>query len=142
MNAVTLAAPLEITRQLDASLADTWRAWTDSELVRLWFAPGTMRCEVLAYDASVGGNYRIRMHDDDDSKHTVGGTFLEVEPEKRLRYTWAWEDGEGHESQVTVNFSAHADGTRVEIVHEGLENEESVAAHRQGWEGCLAKFPT
>ena len=96
---------------------------------------------LVVLNASVGGKYRIRMIDDDGSTHTVGGTFLEVDPENRLRYTWAWEDGAAHESQVTVDFSVHADGTLVEILHEGLENEESVAAHRRGWEGCLAKFP-
>lgn len=140
MNAVTIAPPLEITRQFDTSLAETWRYWTEPELLSRWFAPGKMSCEVPAWDLVVGGAYRIHMVDEDGSTHTVGGKFLEIDKERRIRKTWAWEGSDAPESQVTINFSAHADGTQVDIVHEGLDSEESVAAHREGWIGCLDRY--
>ena len=140
MNAVTIAAPLEITRQFDTSLAETWRYWTEPELLSQWFAPGKMRCEVPAWELAAGGAYRIHMVDEDGSTHTVGGKFLEIEHERRLRKTWAWEGSDAPESLVTIEFSAHADGTRVDILHEGLDTDENVAAHREGWIGCLDRY--
>ena len=51
--------PLEISRTLDISVAESWQAWTDPSLVGLWFAPGKMRCEVLDYNVCAGGSYSI-----------------------------------------------------------------------------------
>lgn len=91
MNAVTIAPPLKITRQFDTSLTETWRYWTEPELLSQWFAPGKMRCEVPVWDFLVGGTDRIHMVEEDDSTHTVGGKFLEIDSERRIRKTWAWE---------------------------------------------------
>lgn len=132
--------PLEISRVLDISVADSWQAWTDPDLLGLWFAPGTMRCEVLEYNVRTGGSYRICMRGEDDSTHTVGGQFVEIENEERIVMTWGWEGSNDPESRVTVMFAAHGDGTRIDIVHEGLITEQSIAAHRQGWDGCLDKL--
>lgn len=141
MNAATLIAPLEITRVLDLSLEETWAAWTDPELVALWFAPGAMRAEVLDYEMRPGGKYRIRMSDGDDDNHTVGGEFIDIRERECLVMSWAWENSDNPESKVTVSFAAAADGTRIDILHEGLTSAESVAAHSDGWHGCLDKLP-
>lgn len=140
MNTSNTTQPLALNRVLDTSLADTWRAWTDPDLVSLWFAPGKMRCDVLEYDVRAGGSYRICMRDEKDNSHTVGGRFVEIADEKRIVMSWGWEDSDAPASQVTVSFAAHGDGTRVDILHEGLVTDESVAAHREGWDGCLDKL--
>lgn len=141
MNTAIELRPLEICRVLDTPVADTWQAWTDPDIVSLWFAPGAMRCEVLEYDVRAGGSYRIRMRDESDGVHTVAGRFVEVTQERRIVMSWGWEGSDAPVSQVTVSFAAHGDGTRVDILHEGLVTEESIAAHREGWEGCLDKLP-
>mgnify|MGYP002621827936 CR=1 FL=1 len=140
MNAAVATAPLTIARTFDASPADLWRAWSEPELVARWFAPGTMRAEVLAWELQPKGRYRIRMHGEDDRTHTVVGRFREVKPGERLVMSWAWEGGEDNESTVTVTLAAHADGAELRIRHEGLPDEDSRAAHGEGWEGCLANL--
>lgn len=141
MNTVISAPPIKINRQIDASVEETWQAWTDAELMSRWFAPGTMRAEVLALDVREGGAYRIRMHGSDGATHTVTGTFTAVVPHKKLAMTWSWEDTEdGVTSNVTVQFAASGDGTELQILHEGLPDQDSVEKHTQGWEGCLANL--
>lgn len=137
MKTVTAAAPLEIRRTIDASPAEIWTAWTDPDLLARWFAPGEMRAEVLAYELRVGRPYRIRMHEQDGSTYTVGGTFVEVTPQRRLVMTWAWESPDAQESRVTVEFAARDAGTEIAVRHEGLPDEASAVAHGKGWEGCL-----
>lgn len=140
MNTAVAAAPLTITRRIDASVADVWRAWTDAALLARWFAPGSMRAEVTELETRKGGGYRICMHDDDGSVHTVRGRFEDVQPERRLAMSWAWEGNENVVSQVTVLFSAKDGGTELHIVHEGLPDADSAGKHNEGWLGCLANL--
>ena len=137
MNTTVAAPPLNIERTIDATLAETWTAWTEAELVARWFAPGNMRAEVLEYDVRSGGHYRIRMRDEEGGTHTVGGEFVEVTPQRRLVISWAWEGDATTQSKVTVDFDAGNVGTRLRILHEDLPSEESAAKHKQGWIGCL-----
>ncbi len=140
MNTAVAARPLTIGRTIDASLAETWTAWSEAELVARWFAPGTMSAEVLEYDLRVGGSYRIRMRDTDGSSHTVTGRFTEVVAQKKLAMTWGWENDDAPESQVHVSFEETGGRTRISIVHEGLPSDESAGKHAQGWNGCLDKL--
>lgn len=138
--AVAAKAPLEITRMIDATVAETWRAWVEPELMARWFAPGSMRADVQKLDVRKGGEYRIRMQDESDEPHTVFGRFIEVVPEQRLVMSWAWEGNETEVSNVTVRFTARNDATELHIVHDGLPDADSMARHGEGWQGCLEKL--
>ena len=140
MNTAVATEPLQITRRIDASVADVWRAWTDPGLLSRWFAPGSMRAEVTELDPRKGGGYRICMHDEDGSTHTVHGTFEDVQAERRLAMSWAWEGSEHEVSHVSVLFTAKDDGTELHIVHEGLPDADSAGKHNEGWLGCLANL--
>lgn len=140
MNTAVATRPLTIERTIEASVAETWTAWSEPQLVARWFAPGTMSAEVLEYDVRAGGRYRIRMTDTDGSTHTVTGRFTDVQAPERLAMTWGWEGDDAPESQVSVTFKESDRGTRISIVHEGLPSEESAGKHAQGWDGCLDKL--
>lgn len=137
MNTALETSALEISRVIDATLAETWTAWTDPDLISRWFAPGNMRAEVLEYDVRPGGAYCIRMHDEDGSTHTVAGQFVELIHQQRIVMSWAWVGGEGGESTVTIEFADENGSTAISLLHEGLGDEGSRAAHGVGWEGCL-----
>jgi uncharacterized protein YndB with AHSA1/START domain len=93
-------------------------------------------------DLRVGGRYRIAMEGPDGAVHVVSGAYREIDPPRRLVYTWQWENSPRFpETQVTVEFRARADGgTDLVLVHEGLPDEDSYARHAHGWDGCLAKL--
>ena len=77
---------VEIQRRLAAPGDDVFRWWTDPERLREWMSPvGTVEAEV---DLRVGGTIRIVMKGDGMViEHQ--GTYLEIEPPRRLAFTWS-----------------------------------------------------
>jgi uncharacterized protein YndB with AHSA1/START domain len=132
---------LEIRRTFAAPRERIFNAWTRSEELRKWFAPGPLTTAVADSDLRVGGRYRITMRGPDGKEHTVTGVYQIIEPPRRLVYTWRWEDKpSAGESTVTVEFNDRGESTEVVLRHEGLPNEKERAEHEQGWNGCLEKL--
>src|SRR6185503_8873889 len=118
-------------------------AWTRPEALKSWAAPGAMTAPVVEVDLRVGGGYRIHMSAPDGKEHRVIGVYREVDPPRRLVYTWTWETmPDVTDSVVTVEFHNRGAGTEVVLRHEGLPSEERRARHEAGWIGCMTKFET
>lgn len=133
---------LRITRAYAAPPEKVFRAWTDPEIMKQWFAPSDQFStpEVTA-DARVGGRYRIVMRAPDGEYHRVGGVYREVDPPRKLVFTWAWESTPERESLVTVEFNAAGAGTELVLTHERFADEVARDKHREGWGGCLERLP-
>jgi uncharacterized protein (TIGR03086 family) len=73
--------------------------------------------------------------------HTAAGTVVDVEPGKRVVFSWGWEDGDPAPggSTVTVTLTPVDAGTEVRLVHDGL-NEEQAAHHAVGWNHFLDRL--
>ena len=83
------------------------------------------------------------MREPNGSEHRVFGVYREVDPPRRLVYTWSWEnDPEIVESVVTVEFHERGNATEVVLRHEGFPTKESRDRHETGWGGCLKKLAT
>ena len=72
--------------------------------------------------------------------HRVGGTYREVEPQRRLVYTWAWESTPERESLVTVEFVRSGDGTDLVLTHERFADRDARDRHGVGWSACLDRL--
>jgi uncharacterized protein YndB with AHSA1/START domain len=132
---------LEIRRTFAAPRERVFNAWTRSEELRKWFAPGPLTTAVADVDLRVGGRYRITMRTPEGKEHVVTGTYRVIDPPKRLVYTWRWEDKpSAGDSVVTIEFNDRGRSTEVVLRHEGLPNEKEIADHEQGWNGCLDKL--
>ncbi|MHA7222033.1 TIGR03086 family metal-binding protein [Arthrobacter sp. RHLT1-20] len=105
---------------------------TEPERLRRW------KAVAARVDLRVGGDYRWTV----TPGHSAMGTFTEVEPGKRVVYTWGWE-GDSQlppgASTVTVNLEAVDGGTTVQLIHEGLTAEQEVG-HAEGWTHFLARL--
>jgi uncharacterized protein YndB with AHSA1/START domain len=132
---------LRVERRFAAPPERLFAAWSTAEGLNRWSAPGEAR-PTAEVDLRVGGRYRIVMEAPDGARHVVGGVYREIDPPRRLVYTWQWESIPGFpETRVTVEFSARADGgTDLVLVHEGLPDEGSRERHAHGWDGCFAKL--
>ncbi len=73
--------------------------------------------------------------------HTAAGTVVDVEPGKRVVFSWGWEDGDPAPggSTVTVTLTPVDAGTEVRLVHDGL-NGEQAAHHAVGWNHFLDRL--
>jgi uncharacterized protein (TIGR03086 family) len=89
-------------------------------------------------DLRAGGGYRWTIV----PGHSAGGAFTEVEPGKRVVFTWGWEgqdDLPPGASTVTITLAPAAGGTLVRLVHAGL-TEEQAASHTDGWTHYLDRL--
>jgi uncharacterized protein YndB with AHSA1/START domain len=112
-----------------------FRALTESEeIVRWWGSPEAYRTETWTSDLRPGGTWRAEGRGADGAAFSVGGTFLEVDPPRRLVQTWNADWERGHETTLTYQLLATEAGTRLTVRHEGFAGRpDSCESHAQGW---------
>ena len=102
---------------------------TEPERLRRW---QTVAARV---DLRVGGDYRWTI----TPGHSAVGTFTEVEPGKRVVFTWGWQASGADASTVTIILEPAEGGTTVRLIHEGL-SDEAAAGHTEGWIHYLGRL--
>jgi len=133
---------LTLTERFAAPVDRVFRAFSSSEQVSRWFAPGDMRVPDATVDLRPGGRYRVVMEEADGTQHIVAGEYRDVVANERLTFTWQWEGSEVV-TFVEVGFRAiDADNTELSIVHTRFDTEEQRDLHGQGWEACIVKLRT
>jgi uncharacterized protein YndB with AHSA1/START domain len=128
---------VEIHRRLPAPVDEVFQWWTDPERLQEWMSPvGTVEAEV---DLRVGGTIRIVMRGDGvEIEHL--GTYLEIEPPRRLVFTWMSRFTGPQASVVTLELEPDGAGaTRLHLVHQRLP-EAATASHRGGWAAMLDRL--
>lgn len=79
---------VRLHRVLRAPAERIFKAFIDPDAMAKWLPPHGFTGKVLEMDARVGGKYRMTFTNfGSGSSHSFGGTFLELEPGLRLRYT-------------------------------------------------------
>jgi uncharacterized protein YndB with AHSA1/START domain len=131
-----LPAVLVVRRVIDAEPERVYAAWTTPERIRSWWRPGPVRCPAAEVDLRVGGRYRIANEFPDGRIIWAVGTFEEIEPPRRLVYSWRMGDA-AVDSRVVVQFEARGGRTEVIVTHERLAPAIR-KEHLDGWTGCLA----
>lgn len=92
-------------------------------------------------DPRPGGAFRLDMFDV-PGDHVISGVVLEIDPPRRLAWSWGWEDSvvlPPGRSTVEMTLVPEADGTRIRVRHQGLPAEE-VDASARGWAHYLARL--
>jgi uncharacterized protein YndB with AHSA1/START domain len=134
---------LEISRFIKAPRDRVYAAWTDPAQLKQWFGPENVQTDDLIVDVRVGGKFRWNLTNSEGEKMTCRGEYRELQPDKKIVFTWQWEDDEdweNHVSIVTVELDDADDGTELRLSHERLPNEESRDGHTRGWNSALDKL--
>lgn len=89
-------------------------------------------------DARVGGHYRCTLKMSGHTYYAVG-EFVEIDPPKRLVYTFGWERAivPLTDSLVTVEFEDRGQETEIVVTHERLGGRTKRALHDWGWRWLL-----
>ncbi len=126
---------LRFERAFKAPLERVFAAFTDRAQLMRWWGPDGYSCPDCEMDVRPGGRWRTSMLSPQGQKIWVSGVYVEIVPNKRLAFTWAWEENgvRGHETVVTLDFQPSNAGTRVLLVQRGFASTESRDQHRQGW---------
>lgn len=116
-----------------------FKAWTNVDEVKKWFAPGAMIVAFAEIDLTIGGKYRIGMQDDGNNKlWIITGNYTEIRPPEKLVFTWRKEDYPNeNESLVSIEFRDKGKETEILLVHDLNLTVEERDSHNKGWIGCL-----
>lgn len=129
---------LEVRRTFRAPPEAVFEAFRNPELLKEWASPGEHRTESMEMDFREGGSYRREMRFPDGSLHLLTGTYLEIDPPRRLVYTYLWETIPGAPStRVEIELTPTDEGTDLRLVHSGFEDDGMADDHRSGWEVCF-----
>ena len=135
---------LVLTRLIKAPRHSLFRAWTEPELLKQWFAPHPCTVPVAETDVRPGGTSLIVMRVPDGKEMPCHGVYLEVVKDERLvftdAYTKAWYPSAKPFMTVIITFEDEADGTRytARVRHWTAEDKathEKMGFH-QGWALC------
>lgn len=111
---------------------DTFALITEPDRLRRW------QVITARVDLRAGGDYRWTIV----PGNSAAGTFTEVEPGRRVVFTWGWEGSAElppGASSVTITLEPADGGTLVHLVHDGLTGEQA-ASHAEGWNHYLGRL--
>lgn len=128
-----------LSRRFPDAPSTLFRAFSDPEALRQWWGPKDFRIDTISFPARVGALYRVTLTAPDGSRWAHEGRFLEVDPPRRLVYTWQWTDGplSRAETLVELEFDATPDGTVLTVRHSRFLNDAECNAHVVGWTDTL-----
>jgi len=127
--AATLSAPVE----------EVWKAWTKPSLMGWYGSDPAGTVVEAAADARKGGRFRVTFQQSDGTRYTCMGTYLTVEPLRRLEFTWTWAGRENHTERVRVAF-AEADGSTT-LILEHLDIDPGTSHnYAEGWRTTFGKL--
>jgi uncharacterized protein YndB with AHSA1/START domain len=112
-----------------------WEFLVDPEKAALWMGRG------IELEPHPGGRYRV----DVIPGSVAVGEFVEVDPPRRLVWTWGWEPGglatlEPGSTTIEVELIPDGDGTTLRFTHRGLPTEEARRRHAHGWDHYLERL--
>lgn len=96
-----------ITREFAAPRPLVWRAWTEPELIKRWWAGQRGTVDSVEVELRVGGTWRYVMTADGGQEVAFHGTFSEIVPEQRLVNTEVFEGVPGDGVLVETSFAEH-----------------------------------
>lgn len=137
-----MTTAVEVERRIAARPETVFGYFTDPERYRRWQGVDA------ELDPRPGGTFRVRMTG--RSGTVARGVFVEVEPPRRLVFTWGWEQldwlPEGMagilpgSSTVEVLLAADGDGTILRLRHTRLPDDAASRFHTAGWELTLDRL--
>lgn len=130
---------IRLHRVLRAAPERVYRAFLDADAKAKWLPPHGFTGKVHELDARVGGGYRMTFTNfTTGDSHSFGGTYVELTPFERIRYTDRFDDPNlPGEMAVTVTLKQVSVGTEISIVQEGVPEMIPPEACYLGWQESL-----
>ena len=131
---------ITLHRVLRAPPERVYRAFLDADAKAKWLPPNGFTGKVHSNDAKVGGSYKMSFTNfATGQSHSFGGTYRELVPNERIRYTDRFDDPNlPGEMNVTVTLKPVSLGTELNVVQEGVPDVIPAEACYLGWQESLA----
>ncbi|MFN8412355.1 MAG: SRPBCC family protein [Anaerolineales bacterium] len=131
---------IQIIHKFSQPPSKLWQAWTDPSIVKKWFGSdpeGTVLEAQL--DVRLGGSFKVHFANSNGSEFTAKGNYNVVELNKKLEFTWSWEDRPEVVEFVSVEFQPETDGTLMYFEHHNIDIN-SAHNYSEGWRSTFTKL--
>jgi len=142
-----------VSRIIKAPREAVYRACLDPDALVAWRAPDNMIGRMFAFDARVGGRYRMSLTYRNADHRLAGktsedtdafeGRFLELVPNEKIVEVVTFETPDptfAGEMAITTSLADADGGTRITMLFEGLPAGISPDDNREGAEQALRKL--
>ena len=131
---------IQLHRVLRAPPERVYRAFLDPDAMAKWLPPHGFTGKVHALDARIGGQHRMSFTSFATGHvHAFGGTYVELVPHERIRYTDRFDDPNlSGEMQVTISLKPVSCGTELSVIQEGVPAVIPAEMCYLGWQESLA----
>ena len=139
---VMTANTIRLHRVLRATPEKIYKAFLDPDAMTKWLPPNGFTAKVHQMDAKVGGTYKMSFTNfTTGNGHSFGGTYVELTPHERIRYTDKFDDPNlPGEMQTTITLTKVSCGTDLSIAQEGVPGVIPAEACYLGWQESLAQL--
>jgi len=129
----TIAVEREVA--IAASPEAVWEFLVDPDKATRWMG------QSATFQPRPGGLYRVEVI----PGNTAAGEFVELDPPRRLVFTWGWEPGGRGTlpvgtSTVEIELIPTDEGTTLRFIHRGLPDEAAAQSHAHGWDHYLERL--
>jgi len=130
---------VRLHRVLATTPEKLYRAFIEADALAKWLPPNGFLCTVHHLEPKVGGTFRMSFRNfTTGHSHAFGGTYVELVPGERLRYTDTFDDPNLPGAiVVSVTLKKVSVGTELSIVQEGIPDVIPVEACYLGWQDSL-----
>ena len=130
---------IRLHRVLSSKPEKVYRAFLEADAMARWLPPNGFTCTVDHLDARVGGTFRMSFRNfTTGSAHSFGGSYLELVPGQKIRYTDTFDNPHlPGEMVTTVTLRAVSVGTDIDVVQENVPSVIPAEACYLGWQQSL-----
>ncbi len=133
---------VKLQRVLRAPPEKVYRAFIEPDAMVRWIAPYGFTCKVHHMDAKVGGTFKMSfINFGTGNGHSFGGDYLELVPNKKLRYTDKFDDPNlPGVLEITVILTQVSCGTEINIQQTGIPEMIPLEMCYLGWQESLTQL--
>lgn len=144
---------LIIERSINAPIEKVWDAFTNPEVLKMWFTPPGMSSAFISVDVKEGGLFRYCFKMDEGGAEFWGrGVYQKIEAPNYLSYLDTFTDADGNdvppshfgmqgneivETLAEFFFTGNGGETTVKLVGENPFDEKLTADMTDGWNGMF-----
>ncbi len=133
---------IRLHRVLRSTPEKVYRAFIEADAMCRWLPPNGFIGKISHLDAKVGGTFKMSFTNfGTGAAHSFGGSYLELVPNERLRYTDKFDDPNlPGEMTVTVTLKKVICGTELNVVQEGVPAIIPAEMCYLGWQESLIQL--
>ncbi|WP_336733095.1 SRPBCC family protein [Chryseobacterium sp. VD8] len=131
-----MSHPIIVEQKINAPVYKVWRALTDKAEMQVWYF------DIFDFELQTGKVFNF-YEPGDEKKYHHQGEILEIFPNEKLKYSWAYPELSDKKTTVTWELKPDENGTLIKLIHEDIDHFNDLGENfsresfTEGWSGIL-----